>query len=67
MKDHKTLEADEPQAKKTTILGEDLYDFSVEELRERVILLREEIKRVEQASSQKTAGLDAANALFGKS
>ncbi len=47
--------------------GDDLYDFSVEELRERIELFETEITRTKQILAQKTAGMDAANALFGKS
>ncbi len=47
--------------------GDDLYDFSVEELRERIELFEAEITRTKQILAKKTAGMDVANALFGKS
>ncbi|MBL4596947.1 MAG: DUF1192 domain-containing protein [Robiginitomaculum sp.] len=62
-----TNEDDLPKTTKSPAVGDDLYDCSVEELRERISLFKQEIHRIEQIYSQKTAGLDAANALFGKS
>ena len=61
------MDADEVRPKGQFVLGEDLYDFSVADLEERLEILREEIARVEQAKLQKRQGLDAAAAIFGKS
>ncbi len=49
------------------VLGEDLYDFSVEDLSERISDLKEEIIRVQGARDKKRRGLDDAAAIFGKS
>jgi len=61
------LEDDLPKTIKPAAIGDDLYDFSVEELQKRIVLLEQEIVRTKQAHKQKTAGMSAANALFGKS
>jgi len=58
---------DLPKQQKPQALGDDLYEFSVEELRDRIRLFEAEIDRTRQVYTQKTAGMDAANALFGKS
>ncbi|MEM7300931.1 MAG: DUF1192 domain-containing protein [Pseudomonadota bacterium] len=56
---------DAPRPTKGIItIGEDLYDFSVEELDERVAALKEEIERVEKARTKKSQDLSAAEALF---
>lgn len=47
--------------------GEDLSEFSVEGLRERVALLKGEIERAEAMIRSKTAGLEAAESVFRKS
>lgn len=44
----------------------DLETLSVGELNERIAALKSEIERCEQAIKKKSAGLDAANALFSK-
>lgn len=44
----------------------DLETLSVDELRERVVALKAEIERCEQAIAKKSASLNAANALFSK-
>lgn len=61
------FDEEKPKPKGEIILGGDLYDFSVEELSERVLALETEIKRVERARAEKRQGLDAAAAIFGKS
>ncbi len=61
------FDEEKPKPKGEIILGEDLYDFSVEELSERILALEAEIKRVESARQEKRQGLDAAAAIFGKS
>lgn len=61
------FDEEKPRPKGEIVLGEDLYDFSVEELSERILALSEEITRVESAQVQKRQGLDAAAAIFGKS
>jgi len=61
------LEDDLPQTKKPAAIGDDLYDFSVAELEQRIILFEQEVVRTRQVHKQKSAGMSAANALFGKS
>lgn len=61
------FDEEKPTPKGRIILGEDLYDFSVEELSERISELQDEIKRVQNAREKKRKGLDAAAAIFGKS
>ncbi|MEP0519330.1 MAG: DUF1192 domain-containing protein [Hyphomicrobiales bacterium] len=45
-------------------VGADLSDLSVEELRERIAMLKEEIIRVERAISSKSGSIAAAEAFF---
>ncbi len=58
---------DLPKRTKPPAIGDDLYDLSVEEIRERISLFEAEIARLQQVCHQKSAGIDAAEALFGKS
>lgn len=44
----------------------DLDILSIEELEDRIILLKQEISNCEAKIKSKKASLDAANALFGK-
>lgn len=60
-------EDDLPQTKKPASIGDDLYDFSVAELEQRITQFEQEVVRTKQAHKQKSAGMSAANALFGKS
>ncbi|HEX2215976.1 MAG TPA: DUF1192 domain-containing protein [Xanthobacteraceae bacterium] len=53
-----------PKKKLTHEIGQDLALLSVEELRDRIALLREEIARLEQAMANKRASLDVANTFF---
>ncbi|MBR0723006.1 DUF1192 domain-containing protein [Bradyrhizobium manausense] len=55
---------DRPRKKITHEIGQDLSLLSVEELTERVALLRTEITRLEEAASKKRASRDAANSFF---
>jgi uncharacterized small protein (DUF1192 family) len=55
---------DRPRRKVTHEIGQDLSLLSVEELTERVALLKAEIARLEQASDKKRASRDAANSIF---
>ncbi|MBR0685911.1 DUF1192 domain-containing protein [Bradyrhizobium manausense] len=55
---------DRPRKKITHEIGQDLSLLSVEELTERVALLRTEITRLEDAASKKRASRDAANSFF---
>ncbi len=57
-------ERDEPPRQRTHSLGEPLDILSVDELGERVILLRAEIARIEAAIMTKRAALDRASAFF---
>lgn len=58
---------DEPRPKPPAHeVGMDLSRLSVEELRERIGLLRAEIARLETALTAKGATLEAADALFRK-
>ncbi|MGY0569699.1 DUF1192 domain-containing protein [Bradyrhizobium sp. RDM12] len=53
-----------PRKKVTHEIGQDLSLLSVEELTERVALLKAEIARLEEAASKKRASRDAANSVF---
>ena len=55
---------DAPKKQTTLSLGEDLSTLSVDELRQRIEALREEISRVEQEIKAKEAHGAAANAIF---
>lgn len=55
---------DRPRRKVTHEIGQDLSLLSVEELTERVALLRTEMARLEQAADKKRASRDAANSIF---
>lgn len=47
-------------------VGEDLADLSVEELRDRVAVLKQEINRIEEAIKGKSGSIAAAEAIFRK-
>ena len=55
---------DAPKKKLRHELGEDLSALSLDELAERVSLLREEIVRIEAAIAAKRASADVAAAFF---
>jgi uncharacterized small protein (DUF1192 family) len=55
---------DRPRKKITHGIGQDLSLLSVEELTERVALLKTEIVRLEEAATKKRASRDAANSIF---
>lgn len=55
---------DRPRKKITHEIGQDLSLLSVEELSERVMLLKAEIARLEEAATKKRASRDAANSVF---
>ena len=55
---------DRPRKKITHEIGQDLSLLSVEELTERVVLLKTEIGRLEEAATKKRASRDAANSIF---
>lgn len=55
---------DRPRKKVTHEIGQDLSLLSVEELTERVALLKTEIVRLEEAATKKRASRDAANSVF---
>ena len=55
---------DKPRKKISHEIGQDLSLLSVEELGERIALLRSEIERLEAASAKKRASKDAANSFF---
>lgn len=55
---------DRPRKKVTHEIGQDLSLLSVEELTERVALLKTEIGRLEEAAAKKRASRDAANSFF---
>lgn len=55
---------DRPRKKLAHEIGQDLSLFSVEELTERVALLKTEIVRLEEAATKKRASRDAANSVF---
>ncbi len=55
---------DRPKKKIVHEIGQDLALLSVEELGERVAILREEIARLEAASAKKRASRDVADQFF---
>ncbi len=55
---------DRPRKKVSHEIGQDMSLLSVEELAERIALLRSEIERLEAASAKKRASKDAANSFF---
>jgi uncharacterized small protein (DUF1192 family) len=55
---------DRPRKKISHEIGQDLSLLSLEELNERVALLKSEIERLEAAASKKRASKDAANSFF---
>jgi len=55
---------DRPRKKVSHEIGQDLSLLSVEELTERVALLKSEITRLEEAATRKRASRDAANSIF---
>ena len=55
---------DKPRKKISHEIGQDLSLLSVEELTERIALLKSEIERLDAAMSKKRASKDAANAFF---
>jgi uncharacterized small protein (DUF1192 family) len=57
-------EDDRPRKKISHEIGQDLSLLSVEELAERIALLKGEIERLEAASAKKRASKDAANNFF---
>ncbi|MBR0792368.1 DUF1192 domain-containing protein [Bradyrhizobium manausense] len=59
-----TEDDDRPRKKITHEIGQDLSLLSVEELTERVALLKTEIVRLEEAATKKRASRDAANSFF---
>ncbi len=61
------LDDDLPQQKKPPAVGDDLYDLSVKEISHRIELFEQEIARLRSVLTEKSAGIDAAQALFGKS
>ncbi|MGT2435846.1 DUF1192 domain-containing protein [Bradyrhizobium betae] len=59
-----TEDDDRPRRKISHDIGQDLSLLSVEELTERVTLLKAEIARLEEAATRKRASRDAANSVF---
>ena len=59
-----TEDDDRPRKKITHEIGQDLSLLSVEELTERVALLKTEIARLEEAAAKKRVSRDAANSIF---
>ncbi|MDE2376831.1 DUF1192 domain-containing protein [Bradyrhizobium sp.] len=55
---------DRPRKKISHEIGQDLSLLSVEELTERIALLKSEIVRLEEAATKKRASRDAANSVF---
>lgn len=55
---------DRPRKKISHEIGQDLSLLSLEELNERVALLKGEIERLEAAATKKRASKDAANSFF---
>ena len=61
-----TEDDDRPRKKITHEIGQDLSLLSVEELSERIVLLKTEIARLEEAAGKKRASRDAADSFFKK-
>jgi uncharacterized small protein (DUF1192 family) len=59
-------EEERPKKKLTHEIGQDLALLSVEELRDRIALLREEIARLEAAVASKLASRSTADQFFKK-
>ena len=57
-------EDDRPKKKPTHEIGQDLALLSVEELNERIALLKDEIVRLEAAAAKKRASRSAADLFF---
>jgi uncharacterized small protein (DUF1192 family) len=57
---------DRPRKKVSHEIGQDLSLLSVEELTERIALLKSEIIRLEEAATKKRASRDAADNFFKK-
>ena len=55
---------DRPRKKISHEIGQDLSLLSVEELTERITLLKSEIDRLQQAAAKKRASKEAANSIF---
>jgi uncharacterized small protein (DUF1192 family) len=55
---------DRPRKKISHEIGQDLSLLSVEELTERIAVLKSEIIRLEEAATRKRASRDAANSVF---
>ena len=55
---------DRPKKKISHEIGQDLSLLSVEELNDRIALLRSEIERLQAAAAKKRASKDAANSFF---
>ncbi len=53
-----------PKKKLTHEIGQDLTLLSVEELADRIALLRQEIARLDEAMAKKRASLNAADQFF---
>jgi len=59
-----SLDDEAPKKKKAHEVGEDLGALSLDELAERIGLLKAEIERIEAAISSKQASASAADAFF---
>ncbi|MGY4282208.1 uncharacterized small protein (DUF1192 family) [Bradyrhizobium sp. LM2.7] len=57
-------EDDQPRKKISHEIGQDLSLLSLDELTERITLLKTEIARLEEAATKKRASRDAANSVF---
>jgi uncharacterized small protein (DUF1192 family) len=57
---------DQPKRKSAHEIGQDLASLSLDELAERITLLRDEITRIEAAIRAKRAGAAAADAFFNR-
>jgi uncharacterized small protein (DUF1192 family) len=55
---------DRPRKKTSHEIGQDLSLLSVDELGERIVLLKSEIERLDQAMAKKRASKDAADSFF---
>lgn len=53
------------QSETNFVIGQDLYGVSVDELSERITVLKTEITRIEGEMAKKRAERDAAESVFG--
>lgn len=58
------MNEDEPKKQPPFQIGQDITELSVDELHDLVVVLRDEISRLETAAAERAKSLSAADALF---